>query len=636
MRVPLVVATLLVLWVSIPQAVLGHSCIHDSIVDKQRRERATAGFDQTYPTTDLPQASNTQPMRIYIDQSFLDGDNAYTCHTVGQVVRDIIRSVDYTCLATDILGTTKRNYLLNTLVPEAVNLLQNALRVVPVQGDLRLPTGTCTTGVTITRTSVPSTDLYVFLTTRPTTNGALAYAASCVDDQYDRAIVGYINVDPKSISTDVSDFRSQKGTILHELTHILGFSSEKFRRPLRGMDNAIPLVAGEITGPAVRSFARSYFNCGTLTGALVENNGAAGTTGSHWEKEQWMNEYMTGQSTQNPVFSALTLAFFQDSGWYYVDYSYAEIMLFGYRAGCEFAASCAGWPTGNGYKCSREEADMCTFDLQARGHCGGSDESLVSCDYIKGYSDAWCIDSTKSRSGLDSGEQYCEDCRCFRSTLAKNSPTGLTARPLCYKTACVDSNTLKVWVDSFWYDCPEGDDVAAINFGGAITCPKASLVCAQRPSNATFWPTISIISPDAGLPGTTVTISGTNFFNITRVYIAGECTDIRVLSPERLTAVLPRYENIQNPTNFLKAAANVIVVNTFGNNDLAYKAFKLEISLSEDLAKAALSWVSEHWYVVVIAGVVLLAIILICYCCNRKSSKESQNNIHLQQVQGHH
>jgi len=64
----------------------------------------------------------------------------------------------------------------------------------------------------------------------------------------------------------------------------------------------------------------------------LEDGGGSGTGGSHWEKRIFMNEYMTGTESQHPIFSRLTMALFQDSGWYGVDnYAYADFLIFGLK-----------------------------------------------------------------------------------------------------------------------------------------------------------------------------------------------------------------------------------------------------------------------------------------------------------------
>lgn len=53
---------------------------------------------------------------------------------------------------------------------------------------------------------------------------------------------------------------------------------------------------------------------------------------------------MTGTHTQNPVYSRLTLALMEDTGWYVANYSVAEALRWGGNEGCYFATkSCGEW-----------------------------------------------------------------------------------------------------------------------------------------------------------------------------------------------------------------------------------------------------------------------------------------------------
>lgn len=96
--------------------------------------------------------------------------------------------------------------------------------------------------------------------------------------------------------------------------------------------------------PRVKEEARKHFNCSTLEGAELENQGGKGTELAHWEKRLFENEGMTGIFTQNSVFSRLTLALMEDTGWYGVNYDMAEPLQWGKNLGCLFAKnSCAAW-----------------------------------------------------------------------------------------------------------------------------------------------------------------------------------------------------------------------------------------------------------------------------------------------------
>jgi leishmanolysin-like peptidase len=53
---------------------------------------------------------------------------------------------------------------------------------------------------------------------------------------------------------------------------------------------------------------------------------------------------MTGSHTQNRVFSRLTLALMEDTGWYHADYSHAQRLDWGRGLGCDFVMkSCKFW-----------------------------------------------------------------------------------------------------------------------------------------------------------------------------------------------------------------------------------------------------------------------------------------------------
>lgn len=102
------------------------------------------------------------------------------------------------------------------------------------------------------------------------------------------------------------------GIAIHELTHVLGFSSGKYTQYINPNTGAtIPssqvLQTHTVTGtggntytvsqiitPNVLQYTRSHFGCSSLTGAQVEDGGGSGTVLSHWEKKLFYNEYMTG------------------------------------------------------------------------------------------------------------------------------------------------------------------------------------------------------------------------------------------------------------------------------------------------------------------------------------------------------
>ena len=83
--------------------------------------------------------------------------------------------------------------------------------------------------------------------------------------------------------------------------------------------------------------AKKYFNCPTMEGVELENQGGSGTADSHWEARILLGEYMNGYSyTEEQVISEFTLAYLEDTGYYKPNYYTGGLMRFGKHKGCEF------------------------------------------------------------------------------------------------------------------------------------------------------------------------------------------------------------------------------------------------------------------------------------------------------------
>ncbi|XP_056293393.1 uncharacterized protein lmln isoform X3 [Pseudoliparis swirei] len=213
----------------------------------------------------------------------------------------------------------------------------------------------------------------------------VAYAAYCqLEAELDRPIAGYANLCPAMISSQPQELEGMLSTVKHEIIHALGFSAGLFAfyhddegKPLtprfasglpafneslglyqwseaviRRVSRLWDIRGGEmvrhqvhvLVTPRVVEEARRHFNCPILEGMELENQGGTGTELNHWEKRLLENEAMTGSHTQNRVFSRLTLALLEDSGWYRADYSRAQRLDWGRGLGCDFVMkSCKFW-----------------------------------------------------------------------------------------------------------------------------------------------------------------------------------------------------------------------------------------------------------------------------------------------------
>lgn len=224
----------------------------------------------------------------------------------------------------------------------------------------------------------------------------IAYAAHCQQETtLNRPIAGHANICPDSISTKPQDLETLISTFKHEILHALGFSVSLYafyldpnglnptvdafkklqnkqqtlannRSTFNGGGSMLMISkkilqrvprknwmvrGGNITNnvfvistPNVLREVRNHFNCSKLEGAELENQGEDGTLLTHWEKRLFENEAMTGTHTQNPVYSRITLALMEDTGWYKVNYSLAQPLEWGRNLGCDFAMkSCKEW-----------------------------------------------------------------------------------------------------------------------------------------------------------------------------------------------------------------------------------------------------------------------------------------------------
>ncbi|KAG8200700.1 hypothetical protein JTE90_022316 [Oedothorax gibbosus] len=213
----------------------------------------------------------------------------------------------------------------------------------------------------------------------------VAYAAHCQQEAaLDRPIAGHANLCPNSISTKPQDLDTLLSTVKHEILHALGFSVSLYayfrdksgypltprgrngkpmvnkliqahqwsdrvireveRRDWKVRGNTTRKTVKLVVTPRVQEEIRRHFNCSYLEGAELEDQGEDGTVLTHWEKRLFENEAMTGTHTQNPVYSRITLALMEDTGWYVPNYAMAQELKWGRNLGCDFAfKSCKDW-----------------------------------------------------------------------------------------------------------------------------------------------------------------------------------------------------------------------------------------------------------------------------------------------------
>lgn len=275
----------------------------------------------------------------------------------------------------------KINVIKYEILPKVKEVWGQALQVYQAEGNIIVKNSGCPHSDASQKTvGVPNTDLVIFVATNfesiCVNSKALAAARSCQADQYDRPTIGSLIICLDRFNgVEQSSKDGLTRTILHEISHILGMRAADYPffydpetglprtpRPLekRGVtcvDGNMVRIAPpstntlktgytnrgklfyEVVTPTVRQVARNQFGCQQMGGARLENQPTndGNCFGSHWEARLFASDVVAAIKIPTMQFmTPLTLALFEDSGWYRSDFSTAMITPFGHGKGCDF------------------------------------------------------------------------------------------------------------------------------------------------------------------------------------------------------------------------------------------------------------------------------------------------------------
>ena len=301
-------------------------------------------------------------------------------------------------------------------------------------------------------------DIIIFPQFDSLSTGVIAAAAPCILANNYRPVAGvvYINTNLNFDKTNIEFY--MKNILLHEITHILVFHPALFN--LLHMNTTSGGISYIRSTNAVQK-AQNHFGCSSLTRIPLENQGGSGSAGSHWESRYMLGDYMVSTDYPDAAISDITLALFEDTGFYQVNYYSGGLFKFGKNKGCSFSST----------KCIiNEKAAFDEFcDTSSEAKCSSSRALKSSCyitryksipsEYqyfsdpqLGGYSSTnYCPVPYESHSDSNYYQRHCrygtaseslektgESSFCFMSSIAESGSVSI--RPVCYEVSCDTSN----------------------------------------------------------------------------------------------------------------------------------------------------------------------------------------------------
>ena len=349
-----------------------------------------------------------------------------------------------------------------------------------------------------------------------------AAAWGCMYLKNDKPIAGVVEIN-KNLSFNKRDTNYyMKYLLMHELSHVLGFGSQTFEDlKMLETETVNGITKTYISTPKVLEKARIHFNCESIKGVPVENQGGDGSALSHWESRYMLGDYMISNDYPEMVISDITLAYFEDTGFYKANYYTGGLFRFGKNQGCAFLEEeCV---TNNGKStsfpnefCTEREAFFCGSSHLSRGDCYiiEYDDRLDSQfrhfnnKKLGGTSSAdYCpVMNTYSDDDLDNKYEFPQNCKyganlygdvqevigdnsvCFETSLTSKSYDQYLddTYSICYQIQCDKANKqFDVYIGNNVVTCPEERAILfnPKGFSGKIKCPGYHMVCTSEDAN---------------------------------------------------------------------------------------------------------------------------------------------------------
>jgi leishmanolysin len=385
------------------------------------------------------------------------------------------------------------SYITNELIPPVVDYFRAALKVrYPVAGNLKLTSSKICERTTpsILKTGVAA-DLFLYVDTFADSSTQIANTKYCyLASGTRRPLVARIMINRNMLPNangNVLLHEKNMYVMMHETMHGLGFSTNTYKYFVdsNGKTRSGHIKSVSVNGktrtfldvPPLTEKLRAHFGCSSLQGALMENGGGSGTSASHFERKVFLYEHMTSGAIDGRRVTEMSLALLEGSGWYDVDYSYAEPYFFGKGQGCSFV-------TGTSCTTFDEFCSGSSRGCAPHGRGGGScrsDSISDGCRYYSPDNDYDCENANgEDYARLPDLQVYGRGAgsKCFSGTLNTRSSTSATS--FCFKYTCSGSGSstkVDVQVGSKTITCTSEGQRSIDGYYGTVDCPDPQTFC---------------------------------------------------------------------------------------------------------------------------------------------------------------
>jgi len=393
------------------------------------------------------------------------------------------------------------DYIEKQLVPPVLAYYQGALKnKFPLTTNLKVSSTITTlcsipTPSILTTTGVPADFFIMFQSEDNAETNYAAMASYCyLSTGSKRPLIARAMFNRKYITLPNGDpliHEMNTYTLMHELMHAFGFSKSAYQYYLDeyGVLRTGHVISKNVYGtanstilniPALTTKLRNFFGCSTLEGAYLENNGGDATAGSHFERRQFVYEAMSSGAMHGKRLSQFSLSVLEGSGWYAINYTYAEPYYFGRGQGCTFLKGNCSSSSFTFDEFCKSTYRGCASHGRAGGMCS-PDSNTQGCDYVYPSYYYDCENPLGANySRYPDLEVYGrgKGSKCFEGNLTKSKNSTFVS--FCFKYSCTGTGTstiLNVQLGNTTVQCTKEGPLTVTGYNGALTCPDPLSFC---------------------------------------------------------------------------------------------------------------------------------------------------------------